>query len=125
VDEFTGWAAGLVVEVGSRGVVLHTGSVALRALADRTGLTAGLSAATSRRGFTPVHERGRVLADLAVAIADGARVPSDFAVLRDQGELFGPVPSDPTLWRTLNAVDAHRRDRIAQRGRRPAVTCGI
>jgi Transposase DDE domain group 1 len=113
VDEFTGWAADLVVQVGGRGVVSHTGSVALRALADRTGLTAGLSAATARRDFSPVHDRGRVLADLAVAIADGARVLSDFAVLRDQGELFGPIASDPTLWRTLDAIDAYRRDRIA------------
>jgi Transposase DDE domain group 1 len=113
VDEFTGWAADLVVQVGGRGVVSHTGAVALRALADRTGLTEGLSAATARRGFTPVHDRGRVLADLAVAIADGARVLSDFAVLPDQGELFGPVASDPTLWRALDAVDARVRDRVA------------
>jgi hypothetical protein len=113
VEELTGWASGLVVEVGGRGVVSHTGAVALRALADRSGLTAELSAATARRGFVPVHDRGRVLADLAVAIADGARVLSDVATLRDQGELFGPVASDPTLWRTLDAVDAHRRDRIA------------
>jgi len=38
---------------------------------------------------------------------------SDLAVLRDQGELFGPVASDPTLWRTLNAIDALTRDKIA------------
>jgi hypothetical protein len=75
-------------------------------------LTAGLSAATARRGFTPVHDRGRVLTDLAVMIADGGRVMSDLAVLRQQGELFGPVASDPTLWRTLDAVNGHQRDRI-------------
>jgi hypothetical protein len=113
VEESTAWATGLVVEVGGRGVVSHTGAVALRALADRSGLTVELSAATARRGFVPVHDRGRVLADLAVVIADGARVLSDFATLRDQGELFGPVASDPTPWRTLDAVDAYRRDRIA------------
>lgn len=112
MDELTGWAGGLVAEVGGRGVVSHTGAVALRALGDRTGLTAGLSAATARRGFTPVHDRGRVLADLAVAVADGARVMSDLAVLRDQRELFGSVASGPTLWRTLAAVDAGQRGRI-------------
>ena len=112
MDEFTGWARDLSVEVAGRGVVSHTGSVALRALADRTGLTAQLSAATARRGFVPVHDRGRILADLAVAIADGARVMSDLAVLRDQGELFGPVASGPTLWRTLDALDAGQRDRV-------------
>jgi hypothetical protein len=62
-------------------------------LADRTGLTAQLSAATARWGFVPVHDRGRVLADLAVAIADGARVLSDLSVLRDQCEVFGSVAS--------------------------------
>jgi Transposase DDE domain group 1 len=113
VDDFTGWARDLTVEVGGRGVVSHVGAVALRALADRSGLTVGLSAATARRGFVPVHDRGRVLADLAVVIADGGRVLSDFAVLRDQGELFGPVASDPTLWRTLDGIDASRRDRVA------------
>jgi hypothetical protein len=113
VDDFSGWAGDLRVEVGGHGIVSHTGSVAVRALADRSGLTGGLSAATARRGFTPVHDRGRVLADAAVMIADGGRVLSDLAVLRDQGELFGPVASDPTLWRTLNAVDGLTCDKIA------------
>lgn len=45
-------------------------------------------------------------------IADGGRVLSDLAVLRDQGELFGPVAWDPTLWRTFNAVDGLARDKI-------------
>ncbi|MGZ6798025.1 MAG: transposase [Nocardioidaceae bacterium] len=113
VHEFTGWSRDLTVEVAGRGVVAHTGSVALRALADRTGLTAAVSSALTRRGFDPVHDRGRVLTDTAVVIADGGRVMSDLAVLRNQGELFGPVASDPTLWRTLDAVDAHAQDRLA------------
>jgi hypothetical protein len=93
--------------------VSHVGAVAVRALADRSGLTGRLSAATARKGFMPVHDRGRVLVDTAVMIADGGRVLSDLATLRDQGELFGSVASDPTLWRTLNAVDGLTRDRIA------------
>lgn len=113
MEHFTGWARDLNVEVAGRGVVSHTGSVALRALADRTGLTGAASAALSVRGFVPVHDRGRVLTDTAVMIADGGRVLSDLAVLRDQGELFGPVASDPTLWRTLDGIDALRRDRLA------------
>ena len=113
MDDFSGWAGDLRVEVGGHGVVSHTGSVALRVLADRSGLTGRVSGATARRGFTPVHDRGRVLTDTAVMIADGGRVLSDLAVLRDQGELFGPVASDPTLWRTLNAVDGLARDKIA------------
>ena len=43
-------------------------------------------------------------ADLACAIADGARVISDFRVMRDQAELFGLVASVPTAWRTLKEI---------------------
>jgi hypothetical protein len=57
----------------------HAGAAALRLLIDRTGLTAGLSRALARRGFQPVHNRGRVLADAAVLITEGGRVLSDFA----------------------------------------------
>jgi len=113
VDDLTAWSTGLTVEVGGHGVVSHTGSAALRLLADRTGLTGALSKALRRRGFTPVHDRGRVLADTAVLIADGGRVMSDLAVLRDQGELFGSVASDPTLWRALEEIGPDQRERIA------------
>jgi hypothetical protein len=55
-----------------------------------------------------------VLADTAVLIADGGRVMSDLAVLRDQGELFGPVASDPTLWRALAEIGPQQqRERVA------------
>jgi len=52
----------------------------------------------------PVHMPGRVLADLAVAIADGAVSISDLAALRDQPDLFGAVASTPTAWRVLDRV---------------------
>lgn len=110
----TGWSRDLSVEIGGHGVVNHAGSAALRLLADRTGLTGGLSRALARRGFVPLHDRGRVLADAAVVIADGGRVLSDLAILRDQAELFGPVASDPTLWRALNEIGAAQRHRIAR-----------
>jgi hypothetical protein len=100
----TGWSRGLDVTGGGAGVVSHAGLVLLRQLADRTGLTAGLSRALASpaRG----HDRGRVVADLACAIADGARVISDLRVLGDQRELFGPVASVPTAWRALGEIAA-------------------
>jgi hypothetical protein len=116
VEELTAWSRDLTVEVGGHGVVSHTGSAAVRMLADRTGLTGALSKALRRRRFTPVHDRGRVLADAAVLIADGGRVMSDLAVLRDQHELFGSVASDPTLWRALEEIGPDQRDRIAAAG---------
>jgi len=107
------WSKDLTVEVAGHGVVSHTGSAVLRLIADNTGLTAGLSRALARRGFAPVHDRGRVLTDLGVCIADGGRVLSDLAALRDQPELYGPVASDPTAWRTLEAVGERERRHIA------------
>src|SRR6266496_3582239 len=64
---------------------------------------AGLSKAlASRRLLT--HDRGRVLADLACAIADGGEVISDFRVIGDQEDLFGLVASVPTAWRALDEI---------------------
>ncbi len=108
------WPKGLVVGVGGHGVVSHAGSAATRLLADRAGLTGGLSGALARRGFTPRHDRGRVLADLAVAIADGATTISEIDVLRHQEELFGLVASDTTAWRTLAGCDGAVIARIAR-----------
>jgi len=53
------WSAGLSVSADGRGVVAHAGSVAVRLLADRTGLTGALSAVLQRRSFVPVHDGSR------------------------------------------------------------------
>ena len=99
----TGWSRGLEVSGGGQGVVSHAGLALLRHLADKTGLTGGLARALATARLL-VHDRGRVLADLACAIADGAQVISDFRVMGDQGELFGLVASVPTVWRTLAEI---------------------
>jgi len=104
----------LVVTDDGKNVASHVGARLLSDLADKLGLTSGLSAAMAptkrrRRG----HDRGRVLADLAVSIADGGETISDLAVLRDQPDLFGEVASTPTAWRTLEAVDGPALERIA------------
>jgi hypothetical protein len=97
----------LLVSADGRGVVSHAGSRLLADSADRTTLTAGLSAGLA--GLVrprAVHDPGRVLVDLAVAVADGAECISDIAVLADQPGLFGPVASDSTVWRLLAQLDA-------------------
>lgn len=104
----------VVVTTGGRGVVAHVGARLLCELADGVGLTKGLSAAmapTKRRGRG--HDRGRVLTDLAVAIADGATAITDLRVLADQPDLFGQVASAATAWRALDATDAEALARIA------------
>lgn len=112
--DHTSWSKDLTVEIAGHDVINHAGATALRLIADRTGLTSGLSRALARRGFVPVHDRGRVLADTAVLIADGGRVLSDLATLRDQAQLFGPVASDPTLWRALSEIGEIQRRGIAR-----------
>ena len=92
------------VTADGTGVVAHAGSVAVRLLADRVGLTGGLSTALSRRSFLPVHDRGRVLVDLAVLLADGGEAIADIDVLRHQDQVLGPVASAPTVWRALNEL---------------------
>lgn len=95
------------------GVVAHAGSVGLRLLADRTGLTSELSKAMTRRSFTPLHDRGRVLVDVAVMLADGGEAIADIDVLRHQSSVLGPVASPPTVWRSLDEVTPARLKKIA------------
>jgi hypothetical protein len=45
----SGWRKGLKVTAGGTGIVSHAGLALLRALADNTGLTAGLSQALATR----------------------------------------------------------------------------
>jgi Transposase DDE domain group 1 len=101
----TGWSKDLNVTADGQGIVSHAGLALLRAVADKTGLTGGLSRALATPRLL-VHDRGRVLADLAAAIGDGAEVISDFRVVSDQGELFGLVASVPTTWRMLSEIAA-------------------
>ncbi|HET7327167.1 MAG TPA: IS1380 family transposase [Nocardioidaceae bacterium] len=105
------------------GVVSHAGVGLLRELAEHTGLVDGVTdALLDTYQGPPVHAPGRVFADLAVAVADGADAISGIGVLGDREELFGPVASMPTTWRVLDRIDpAHldlvRRARAAARER--------
>jgi hypothetical protein len=111
------------VTADGEGVVSHAGTELLRELAGFTGLIdAWDKVLIGTYKAAPVHYPGRVLADLSVAIADGADSISDLRVLRDQPRLFGPVASKPTAWRVLDRVSAAhlsglRRGRATARAR--------
>jgi len=94
-------------------VVSHAGARLLADLADVTGLsTAMREALAPLRQRDAGHDPGRVALDVAVMLADGGEAIADLAVLRNQSELFGPVASDATAWRVLNAIDNQTLDRI-------------
>jgi len=85
------------------GLVSHAGVAWLADTADLSGLTGGLSSAMAavpqRR-----HDAGRTLAQMVLALADGATCLSDLAAIRAQPTVFGPVASEATVWRTFDHV---------------------
>lgn len=111
--EFTSWSRDLRVSADGEGVVAMAGAVGLRMLADRCGLTGRLSRALARPDFFPVHDRGRVLVDVATSIGCGGRDLVDVEGLRAQQLLFGPVASDTTVGRALAEVGQAGRARLA------------
>jgi hypothetical protein len=89
----------------------------LRELAQDTGLVEGVTAALADTYAGPwQHAPGRVFADLAVAIADGADCVSHIEVFGDRHQVCGPVASMPTTWRMLDRIDdAHLPGVLAAR----------
>ncbi len=115
---------------GGRGVACHVGARLLADLADNVGLARALSEAMAdtkvrRRG----RDRGRVLADAAVMVADGGESICDISVLAGRPEVFGEVASPSTLWRApeaaggrieeIEAARAHTRRRVWAAGADP------
>jgi Transposase DDE domain group 1 len=92
------------------GTYSHAGVVLLAELSDRLGLTKELGRRANlglrRPGGSHAHDRGAVLRDLVVMLADGGDCLSDLASLRDQAGLFGAVCSTPTAWRVVQQVAA-------------------
>jgi hypothetical protein len=72
-----------------------------------------------------VHDPGKILGDLAAAVALGGDCLADIAMLREQPELAGPVASDPVVSRLISqlagdlprALKAIRSARAAARER--------
>lgn len=57
-----------------------------------TGLDGRLSAALAVAQAAGDHDLGKIVLDLAVALAAGGDCPADTSVLRAGSALFGPVP---------------------------------
>ena len=89
----------------AEGLTGRVGTAAVAALADRVGLTEGLSRAlAARTRRRSAIDGGRVLRDLVVMLVDGGDAVSDLGALRDQPDLFGRVASGATAARVVAAV---------------------
>jgi len=99
----------LQVVADAEGLTSRAGTALVAGVADRVGLTGALSHAlgglVERRRR---HDPGRVVRDLALALADGGDCLADLRALRDQETLFGPVASAATAWRVIAALDERR-----------------
>ena len=95
------------VDIGGAGVVSQAGGVLLTAVIGRVGLDPALSPALARwRKPHAVHDPAKVVLDLAVTLALGGDCLADIALLRSAPGVFGPVASDPTVSRTIDALAA-------------------
>jgi Transposase DDE domain group 1 len=131
--ESTRLASSRTVTGDGEGLVSRGGLVWLAETADLCGLTAGFEAAFDALPWRS-HRPGRTMAQMVLALADGATALSDIAVLRNQPALTGAVASDPTVWRTFDAVGpaelrgiatarAAARERAWAAGAGPTVNC--
>ena len=116
----------VTVSADGRGLVSQAGAVLLWETMRVTGLGRGLSEGLARwRAPRAVHDPGKIVADLAAALALGGDCLADIAVLREQPELAGPVASDPVVSRLVSqlagdlprALKAIRAARAAARER--------
>jgi hypothetical protein len=86
-------------------LVSRAGSALVARVADKVGLTGGLSrrlgGLKQRRSG---HDLGSVVRDLAVMLADGGDCLADLGVLGDQEALFGPVASTSTAFPAIDRI---------------------
>ena len=126
-------AARVSVSADGRGLVSQAGAVLLWETMRVTGLGWGLSRGLGWwRAPRAVHDPGKIVADLAAAVALGGDCLADIAVLREQPALAGPVASDPVVSRLVRsladdaprALKAIRAARAAARERAWALAGG-
>jgi hypothetical protein len=111
------------VSADGKGLVSQAGGLLLAEALQVTGLGQGLSGALTRwRAPRAVHDPGKIIADLAMALGLGGDCLADVAVLRAQPELAGPVASDPVISRLISALaaDAPRALRAIRKARAAA-----
>ena len=101
------------VTADGEGLVSRAGAGLLVELADRVGLTGGLSGALAgTRERRSAHDPGGVLRDVAVMLADGGDCVTDIDAYRGQERLFGVRASETTTHRVIKSIDEQLLERI-------------
>ncbi len=97
----------LTVSEDGQGIVSHAGALLLTETARVTGLAAGLSGELARwQHPRAVHDPGKIVLDLAVAVTLGGDCLADAGLLRAEPALFGPVASDRVISRLVTRLAA-------------------
>lgn len=99
------------VEGGGRGVVSQAGAVLLVETVRKSGLDAAISAALMPwRKPRTVHDPGKILLDVALAVALGGDCLADVGMVGAEPAVFGTLASDPTVSRLISklASGGHR-----------------
>ena len=102
-------ASRVKVSADGHGVVSHAGMALVRELADRSGLSAQVTAALADTYRGPwVYALGEVFADLAAAVADGADcIDAVGQLCGDREHVLGAKASTTTMWRLVDErIDA-------------------
>ena len=104
----------LSVVAHGESLVSTAGGVLLCQTARVIGLDRALSKALAPwRAPLAVHDPGKIVADLAIAVALGGDCAADIALVRAQPEVFGPVASDPTVSRLIGRLAADDEAAVA------------
>ncbi|MQA27687.1 MAG: IS1380 family transposase [Micromonosporaceae bacterium] len=105
------WRPWLSVVAGGESLISSAGGALLAATLRACGLGRALSLGLGPwRPERAIHDPGKVVADLAIAVALGGDCAADLALVRAQPGVFGLVASDPTVSRLIDrlAVDDER-----------------
>ncbi|MCX5400717.1 IS1380 family transposase [Streptomyces sp. NBC_00102] len=90
---------------GGRTVVSQAGGVLLVETVRKSGLDQAISTAlTPWRKPRTVHDPGKILLDVALAVALGGDCLADAGMLRAEPAVFGAVASDPTVSRLIDTL---------------------
>lgn len=99
------WVPSVLLDPARESLISSSGALLVREAIRVAGLDRGLCRALSPwQPMRATHDPGKVLLDVATAVALGGDCLADVAAVRSQAEVFGAVASDPTVSRVFAAL---------------------